>query len=223
MKRLGVGLLAVGLVGCGGALPLGSSESAPVAVRSVNGLGALYPAEPGRYWVYATTSRADEGPERPQPDQRFSITEASASADGWRAVMKRWFGDRPMPPTLIERSGEAVVLSRWGQPELGSLTVLKWPLSAAPWPGRRWAQAAETVSITGTESVTVPAGSYLAVTTEHAIRYESGRVDRLRYWYVAGIGMVKAIESLTIDLGQGPSVQTATAQLKATGLARQAP
>lgn len=216
MRTLLGTLLALGLTGCGltpQTSPLATAERQAVKARSLTA-ESLYPVELGARWRYATRQRSGNAAERPGPEQVFTILEAEVATDSVRGVMERRFGDRQMPSTRIVRTSEGVVLSRHLRPEDGSITVIKWPLTpGASWPGRTWPQAQEIIHYSGTESVTVPAGTYVAARLDHRIRYNSGLVDEQRYWYAPGVGMVKAVEGLTIDMGQGPVRHEVTCEL----------
>jgi hypothetical protein len=60
------------------------------------------------------------------------------------------------------------------------------------------------IAFVGTESIAVPAGVFESYHLEHRITNATGAQDKLNYWYAPGVGMIKAIEGLTVDLGQGP-------------------
>jgi len=215
MTKLFCALLAFSLAGCGIAPQTGlvAKRSTLMKARSLTA-ESLYPLEPGARWQYRTTSRSGDGPEHPGPDQVFNLVQVEAATGSMQAVMERRFGERQMPSTLIVRTSEGVTLSRYLKPEDGSITVLKWPLTpGANWPGRSWPQAQETIQYAGTESVRVPAGTYEAARMDHVIRYQTGSTDELHYWYAPGVGMVKAIEGLTVDLGQGPVFHQVTCEL----------
>lgn len=214
MSRLGVLALTISLAGCGLA-PTSLSVADRTRVLAQEGAEDLYPVAVGTSWTYATRSHAGNQDERPGADQRFQIVQSAVASGGVQAVMERWYGDRQMPSTQIARNAQQVVLSRYQHPEEGSLTVLRFPpTKGQSWSGRQWSQAAETIVCDGTASVTVPAGTYVATCTTHHIRYQDGREDQLHYWYASGVGMVKAIEGLTMDVGQGPTHYEVTAELR---------
>ncbi|MBO9540112.1 hypothetical protein J7643_05915 [bacterium] len=215
-KKL-LALLPLLLAGCGlsgtGAL-LSDKAPATLKAKQISDFQALYPLEAGTEWRYRTIQRNGDSAERPGQEQRMIVTESKTEQGVTTAVVERYYGDRQSPTTLAVRSAQGVVLSRYGQPELGSLTVMKFPLtSGAKWGGRIKTNVTETVAYEGTASVTVPAGTFAAERLTHYLTYPNGHVDRLDYWYVAGIGMVKAVEGLTIDLGQGPKLNQVTAEL----------
>lgn len=215
MKQLAWMLVMTALLAGCGQVPLTplAAGTSPVSARAL--ADDLYPVAPGTTWTYATRSRVEQEPWRAGLEQRFWITEASATATATVAVMERRFGDRPMAPTRIVRTGTEVRLSRHLRPEDGSLMVLRLPpVPGDSWAGRRWAQAAETVQVLERAPLTVPAGSYQAVRTEHHIRYADGREDVLAYWYAPGLGLVKAVEALSMDLGQGLKRYEVVAELK---------
>ncbi|HEY9855943.1 MAG TPA: hypothetical protein V6D05_09420 [Stenomitos sp.] len=221
MTKLFSALLAISLAGCGIApqTSLVAKRSTLMKARSLTA-ESLYPLEPGARWQYQTTSRSGDDPERPGPVQVFTLVQVGAASGSMQAVMERRFGDRQMPSTLIERTSDSVTLSRYQKPEDGSITVLKWPLTpGASWPGRTWPQAQETIQYAGTESIRVPAGTYEAARMDHLIRYQTGSTDELHYWYAPGVGMVKAIEGLTVDLGQGPVLHQVTCELTSYAVA----
>lgn len=225
MTRLLCALLALGLAGCGTGpqTSLHTSQPALLKARSLTA-ESLYPAELGARWSYRTMSRSGSAPERPGPEQVFTILSADTASGSLEAVMERRFGERRMPNTLIVRNSQGVTLSRHLRPEDGSITVLKWPLTkGSSWQGRSWAHAQETIHYAGTESVRVPAGTYEAARIDHRILYQTGASDSLHYWYAPGVGMVKAVEGLTVDMGQGPVLQQVTCELtsyaRATGTA----
>ncbi len=217
MRHLLTVLVALSLTGCGlapnSSQRLATERQALLKARSLTS-ESLYPADLGTRWRYRTMARSGDGPERPGAEQVFTIVQAETASGSHQAVMERRFGDRPMLPTLIVRNAEGVTLSRYLRPEDGSLTVLKWPLTPGmSWAGRTWPQAQETITYEGTQSVTVPAGTYTAAKLEHRIQYKTGNVDQLHYWYAPGFGMVKAVEGLTVDLGQGPVKHQVTCEL----------
>lgn len=219
MRRLfALSLLTVVVAGCASfaGAPLATPDAASLAAR---GAQSIYPLTKGLYWRYQTVSRSGDGPERPGADQVSQVIESEYVLGQVRAVVSRKNGEREMPPTRAVVDSRAVTLSRANAPEDGSITVLNFPLEPGrTWPGRSWgAHAQEYISIVGTESVKVPAGTFEATRTRHRIAYATGAEDFLHYWYVPGIGMVKAIEGLTIDMGQGPFLQQVTAELKEWG------
>lgn len=222
MTRALVALLALSLVGCGLSSPtnrLNAQSAATVKARSLTS-ESLYPTQVGWQWRYQTKQRAGDAPERPGQEQVFTIVSVENASDSVHAVMERRFGDRQAPSTLIVRNAEGVTLSRYQHPEEGSLTIMKWPLIAgANWPGRTWTQAKaqETIRYIATESVQVPAGTFEAVRFEHHIAYQAGHTDKLIYWYAPRMGMVKAIEGLMMDWGQGPTLYQATCELTSYG------
>lgn len=210
-------LLPLLLAGCGLAgsgQPLSGTGAGALKAKQAVDFEALYPLEMGTEWRFRTTQRSGDGPDRPGQEQRMVVTESKAEAGVTTAVIERYYGERQSPTTLAVRSSTGVVLSRYGQPELGSLTIMKFPLTAgAKWGGRVKPNVEETVAYEGTASVTVPAGTYVAQRLTHYLTYPNGHVDKLDYWYVPGIGMVKAVERVTLDLGQGPKLNQVTAEL----------
>lgn len=215
MTRLLCVLFALSLAGCGTGpqVSLQHKQPARFKARSLTA-ESLYPVELGAVWRYRTMSRSGSAAERPGPEQVFTIRSVDTASGSLQGVMERRFGERQMPSTLIVRSPEGVTLSRHLRPEDGSIMVLKWPLTnGASWQGRTWAQAQETIHYAGTESVRVPAGSYEAARLDHRILYQTGASDELHYWYAPGVGMIKAVEGLTVDLGQGPVLQQVTCEL----------
>lgn len=212
MRHATILLMTALLAGCG--LAPVAPVARPQSVTAQRAPAELYPATPGLSWTYRTSQQVGEQAAKPGPDQHFWITTASADATSSSAVMERTFGGRPMAPTRIVRTADAVILSRHLRPEDGSLTVLRLPaVPGASWGGRTWPAAAETIQVLSEAPVTVPAGTYQAVRTEHHLRYTNGHEDLLQYWYAPGLGMVKAIEALTVDLGQGPTRYQVTAEL----------
>lgn len=220
MRRslLALSVLSLFLAGCAalpGATPATSEESRLTALQSAS----IYPLTQGLTWRYRTVSRSGDGPERPGPDQVSTVRESERVQGQVRAIVDRKTGDRQMPPTRAVVDERGVVLSRANAPEDGSITVLAFPLEPGrSWAGRSWgATAQETITIVGTESVTVPAGTFVATRTRHRIAYATGAEDFLHYWYAPGVGMVKAIEGLTIDMGSGPVRHQVTAELAVWG------
>ncbi len=223
-RLLGLPLLALFFVGCASlpGAPLASRDAKTLSARQSQ---AIYPLTAGMFWRYSTVSRSGNGPERPGPDQLSQVVESESLQGLVRAVVSRKTGEREMPPTRAVVDAQGVTLSRHLKPEDGSITVLSFPLQAGrSWPGRSWGDhAQETITIVGTESVSVPAGTFEATRTRHRIAYATGAEDLLHYWYVPGIGMVKAIEGLTVDLGGGPVLQQVTAELKEWGIGKVSP
>ncbi|MNX72051.1 hypothetical protein D3C86_1033880 [compost metagenome] len=215
-KKL-LALLPLLLAGCGLAgtgTPLSASAPSTLKAKQALDFQALYPLEAGTEWRYRTLQRNGDTPERPGQEQRMLVTESKTEQGVTTAAVMRFYGDRQSPTTQAVRSAEGVVLSRYGQPELGSLTVMKFPLTrGAKWGGRIKPNVTETVAYEGTASVTVPAGTFVAERLTHYLTYPNGTMDRLDYWYVSGIGLVKAVEGVTLDLGQGPKLNQVTAEL----------
>jgi hypothetical protein len=218
LRVLALPILSLAFVGCASlaGVPLTSSDGLQLAARQSQ---SIYPLSKGLYWRYASVSRSGDGPARPGADQVSEVIESEYVLGQVRAIVKRTNGEREMPPTRAVADARAVTLSRANNPEDGSITVLNFPLEPGrTWPGRSWgSHAHEFISVVGTESVTVPAGTFEATRTRHRIAYATGAEDVLHYWYVPGIGMVKAIEGLTIDMGSGPFLQQVTAELKEWG------
>ncbi|HBN10303.1 MAG TPA: hypothetical protein DD435_17245 [Cyanobacteria bacterium UBA8530] len=215
-RKLAFGLTVLLISGCSAPATLVLKRpAASSSLRALSTAESLYPLSVGIEWRYQTVSRTGDGNERPGEDHRFRISECAGGPEGTSAVMERWYGDRPFPATAILRTGESVVLSRQGHPEQGSITILKFPLrSAQPWPGRTWSQAKEMISFVGTESIEVPAGVFESYHLEHDITYANETQDKLHYWYAPGVGMIKAIEGLHVDLGQGSVYQEVKTELK---------
>ncbi len=213
IRRLAIPLMSLLFVGCASlsGTPLATPKTAALKASQAQ---SLYPLTKGLQWRYSSVSRSGDGPDRPGHDQIIKVTASEHVQGQVRAVVIRKFGDRELPPTLAVADGRAVTLSRLNSPEDGSISVLVFPLEPQnSWPGRSWAHAQETISVVGTESITVPAGTYTATRLQHRIAYATGKSDYLHYWYAPGVGMVKAIEGLTIDLGSGPVLQQVTAEL----------
>lgn len=215
-KKL-LALLPLLLAGCGLAgagAPLADSGASALKAKQTIDFEALYPLAQGTEWRYRTLQRNGDSPERPGQEQRMIVTESATEAGVTTAVVERYYGDRQSPTTQAVRTADGVVLSRYGQPELGSMTIMKFPLKAgAKWGGRLKPQVTETVSYEGTAQVTVPAGTFVAQRLTHTLTYPNGHQDQLHYWYAPGVGMVKAVEGLTLDLGQGPKLNQVTAEL----------
>ncbi|MBM3267471.1 MAG: hypothetical protein FJZ01_07470 [Candidatus Sericytochromatia bacterium] len=194
-------VLAVG--GCGGAPP-GAASVGSGAWRALALELDPYPAEIGRHWSYDTWHSQNHAAERPGKPQRFEI--AASAGDG--TVMRRFYGDREAPATLVRKTDGAVALSRHqpdGPPASESITVLRLPLVAgASWAGRNLAGATERIRVVGRETVTVPAGTFAAWHVAHDLTYAAGGGDRLEYWYAGGVGMVQAIERITLQSGSAP-------------------
>ncbi len=204
----------VGLAGCGSA-----SRGGPIVRDAPWRALALaedpYPAEIGCSWSYDTWQTQDQAPERPGRAQRFEI--ASHAPPG--VVMRRFYGDWEAPPTLVRKDAGAVVLSRYhagGPQATDSITVLRLPLQAgATWPGRTLAGATETISVVARETVAVPGGTFEAWHVRHDLRYAAGGGDTLDYWYGGGVGMIKAIERVTLQKDGKPYRLQVRAELAA--------
>lgn len=214
VRRLGLALLTLSLVGCA-SVPGAHLVTSSASSLSTRQASAIYPLSAGLTWRYRTVSRAGDGPERPGADQVSRVTESEAVDGQIRAVVTRRIGDREMPPTRAVADAQAVTLSRLHAPQDGSITILSFPLvPGRSWPGRSWgATAQETISVVGSASISVPAGRFDCTHLRHRIDYADGRLDHLDYWYAPGVGMVKAIEGLTIDMGSGPTLHQVTAEL----------
>lgn len=220
-------LVALALTGCGlpgGALPGGDAARSLRHGSQGPHTEALYPLVAGWQWRYQTTAHTGNQPEHPGADERFVISGVQVASGSTIAVMDRYYGNQQVPSTQIVRSKHDVTLSVSGHPEEGSITILEFPLvKAKSWPGRTWPQASESIQYVGTERIRVPAGTFTAARTDHTIHYANGTVDQLHYWYAPGIGMVKAVEGLTVDLGSGPELNQVTAVLSAYGTGSIAP
>lgn len=219
LRRLALPLLALSVVGCASlpGTPLTRSEASSLSALQTQG---IYPLKKGLAWRYRTLLRNGDGPERQGDDQFSQVIESEYVLGQVRAVVARRTGAREMPATRAVADARAVTLSRHSSPQDGSITVLSFPLEPnRSWPGRSWgAHAQETITVVGTESITVPAGTFSAARLRHRIAYATGAEDLLHYWYAPGVGMVKAIEGLTIDMGGGPVLHQVTAELKAWGM-----
>lgn len=203
-RWMGLLLLGMALAGCGTSAerqPLRGASSS-LAAQAEPGETSLYPVAVGSFWRYETRVQDGQEPDHAGPDQRIAITKELEGSRGSKVLLDRVFGSFQPPTTLVETTARGVSLSRYQKPEEGSITILRYSLTKGlAWPGRKWPQAAETISFAGTESVEVPAGSFVAYRLDHEIRYTTGHTDALHYWYAPGVGMVKAIETLSLQQG----------------------
>ena len=168
------------------------------------GASDLYPTTVGRTWTYQTHQTQGEAPEKPGKEQRLEISRHVP--DG--AVMRRFYGSWEAPATLIRKSAEEVRLSRFfadAPSATESIAILRFPLQVgAVWPGRSFPRATESIEVVGQERITVPAGTFDAWHLRHVLTYAAGGGDDLDYWYAAGVGMVQAIERVTLMSGEKP-------------------
>lgn len=136
-------------------------------------------------------------------------------------VLRRFYGSWEAPPTLIRRSSDAVVLSRFiedGPQATDSITILKLPITIGQeWPGRVFPNAREQIAVVGREVVEVPAGRFDAWHVQHRLTYDTGGGDTLDYWYAGGVGMVRCIERITLQSGGQPLRLQVRALLAAHG------
>lgn len=174
---------------------------------------SLYPIEVGRTWTYRSVEIRDGGPPQPGLDQRFVITKAVPGG----AVLQRYYGSWAAPATLVQESASGVVLSRYvpsGPPATDSITILKFPLRAgASWPGRTLVGATERIEAVGLQSVEVPMGQFEAWHIQNQLTYAAGGGDTLDYWYAPKVGLVEAIERVTMMDGATPHHYQVTASL----------
>lgn len=163
-----------------------------------------YPADVGRHWTYQTWQTQGGQPEKPGKEQRMVV---ERSVDEGQ-VMRRFLGTWEAPPTLIRRSPDAVVLSRFfadGPQATESITILKLPVTPGQeWPGRTFVGASERIAVVGLEQVVVPAGRFDTWHVRHYLQYDAGGGDTLDYWYAGGVGMVRCIERITLQTGGQP-------------------
>lgn len=206
--------IALLTAGCGTLGQAPNIQSANPSLRAKAETPALYPMAEGWHWRYRTLLKKGDQPERPGADQRMRISRALSGSEGEGVLLDRWLGEFQPPTTRVETTPAGVRLSRYLKPEEGSLTILKYPLRLGEsWPGRKWPQADETISYAGTESVEVPAGTFISHRMDHRIVYSDGHSDSLHYWYAPGVGMVKGIEGLTILQGGVSVLNQVTALL----------
>jgi len=193
---------AAGLAAC--APHPGPATYAPPRLALMGTAPDYYPVDVGRRWVYRTFQTQGDSPEHPGKDQRF---EAAFEAGGG-TVLRRWYDDWEAPPTLVRKHADSVVLSRHvagGPAATDSITILRLPLKAGnEWPGRTLVGATEVIAALGTESIEVPAGRFVAWHLRHQLSYSAGGSDALDYWYSGGVGMVQAIERITLQTSAGP-------------------
>lgn len=217
-RRLWVPVLSLFLVGCA-SFPGAQIQTSDVSLQASRQTESMYPLNKGLYWSYRTTARSGDGPWKPGSDQVSRVVESEHVVGQVRAVVNRKVGDREMAPTRAVSDARAVTLSRLNSPQDGSITIITFPMEPGrSWPGRSWgAHAHETISVVGTESISVPAGTFTTTRFKHRIAYATGLEDTLHYWYAPGVGMVKAIEGLTIDMGGGPVLHQVSAELQDWG------
>ncbi|MBC7545611.1 MAG: hypothetical protein H7338_23020 [Candidatus Sericytochromatia bacterium] len=204
---------------------------APANVRAGASDPDIYPLTVGMSWTYRLTQTKD-GLENPTPGAMSSRVVSVENRNGIKvAKVERTYGANVIPATAATQGTDGVVLARWeataatqarllplsgvsatqqdrAYPEgelTTSLRILQFPLKAdASWTGRVWTFAKETLTATGWESLTVPAGTYRSWHVTHRLTYEDGRFDTLGYWYAPGIGMVKAHEENTLIFNDKP-------------------
>ena len=218
--QLGAGLLtlSLGLAGCSSPSILSNSR---VPVRSMSAQSpsnpALYPIEEGLTWHYVLRSQQNgqPGPERPM---HMRIAQAESDTEGRVAVLERFYKDLALPPTRVTARGDRIILSRLADPPPPtgpSLKILELPpILGASWTGRPLpAGNEEKVQVLGWEEAAVPAGSFRVLHVVHRLSYSNGESDSLHYWYAAGTGCVRMIETVTVYLGGTPHKLSAEGQL----------
>jgi hypothetical protein len=180
----------------------------------------LYPLVTGRHWEYQLAQQQGDSPVQ-QKAMTIRIASTSEIAQGLtEAVLDREYGAFKPPSTRVRKNATSIVLSRLADPVDGpSITILRLPLTpGATWPGRDFGGGnTETIAPQGPESVTVPAGTFLAQRVDHHIHYAQGSEDVLNYWYAPGVGLVKMIERITLYQGDQPVHMVSTGTLNSVG------
>ncbi len=213
------------VAGCTGAAV---APARPTLLQAAASDPDIYPLAVGMTWTY-TLTQAKDGVISPTPGTMTSRV-ASLDTQGGVTIAKvdRTYGTMTVPATEVRKQSDGVSLARWPEATRQSapasrilplrgvtaradgevtttLRILQFPLqAAASWPGRQWSFAKETLSATGWESLTVPAGTFKSWHVTHRIAYDDGRQDTLGYWYAPGSGMVKAHEETTMMTGDKP-------------------
>lgn len=178
-----------------------------------------YPVEAGRNWVFELQQYQNDKPNPVLKEMRWTVVSSQSEGNQQTAVIKREQSHSTAQPhsTLAQISSAGVTLSRYTEPLLiqaaglaenpwqhqPGITVLKAPLDIGQaWPGRQFQGGSETIQVVGTESVTVPAGTFQALKINHQLRYDNGKADDLFYWYAPGVGTVKLHEEMTVHFGE---------------------
>lgn len=198
-----------------------------------------YPVETGRNWVFELQQYQNDKPNPVLKEMRWTVVSSQNEGEQQTAVIKREQSHSTAQPhaTLAQITSAGVTLSRYTEPLLiqaagltenpwqhqPGITVLKSPLTMGQtWPGRQFQGGSETIQVVGTESVTVPAGTFQAIKINHQMRYDNGKADDLYYWYAPGVGTVKLHEEMTVHFGEWMKLK-AVAVLKSYGLPQQKP
>ena len=219
------------LLACQGPVPqLPSSAVISQNRRDAGEIASLYPIAAGHSWTFELQQTQNDQDNSKFRTMTMFTEPLPPESGAERAVLRRAYPDSNVTPTpsLIKRFADRVELSRYqpaSSPDLaagrlslvapagaqlpdvkrgvGFIIAMQLPFEPGhAWEGRVFQGGSETIAIKGYESVSVPAGNFRALLVEHHLRYDNGREDFLRYWYVPGIGMVKLYEELTAYFGQ---------------------
>ncbi|MEB3298290.1 MAG: hypothetical protein VKO21_02240 [Candidatus Sericytochromatia bacterium] len=197
--------LCVLLAGCGAYAPptVGTAQVGPLRARVTT--EDWYPVKVGLRWTYRTLFRHEGTPEREGQPHVFAITRAGREG----ARLERSYGGTQALPSRIVKTENEVRAMRWLEedpaPNAHVVLLRLPPVTGARWQGRPLAGGAEeTISCEGESPLTVEGKTYQALEVRHRITRPGFPTDESNYWYARGVGMVRAVERLTILVGTTP-------------------
>ncbi len=173
-------------------LGAGCSRDEVMVVRD----SPYYPLKVGCRWVYKDTGPARKGVAKP-PDLVRTVVNHEKIGDYPCALIINERGKEAPHTEHVSATAEGVYLVAIEGRRLSSpLRILKLPPKA----GEHWRADSRDknplrkgIYIMGEEEVTVPAGTYKAVTLRGEIVEEGGRTTDVNYWFAEGVGMVKQL------------------------------
>lgn len=182
-----------------------------------------FPMEHGRFWQFELSQRQNGSDNTKYKTLKMQLEALDETPAVQRAVLHRQVSGSNVTPksSLIQRYPDRVELSRYQQSgedqtlaylsteslapfaTAGYIIAMQFPLQIGQcWEGRAFKGGQESICVKNFEQLDLPAGRFDTVMIEHHLQYNNGKEDFLRYWYAAGVGMVKMHEELTVYFGQ---------------------
>lgn len=190
-------------------------QSNILASKKTNDNINYYPLKKDMAWTYKLTQSQDGQSNNKFKEMTMSVVDEKIE-DGFESyVLKRYYPSSSIQPnqTLAKVFPDHIELSRYIQQEVFNTTKLpsrtkdyiismKIPMKdGESWEGRDFSEGTELISVKGSETITVPFGTFNCVKINHHLVYKNGKSDDLFYWYAPNIGMVKLHEEITVQLG----------------------
>jgi hypothetical protein len=179
-------LLALLLLGAG------CSREETVAVRD----SPYYPLKVGCRWVYKGTGPVQKGAKDPPRLVRKVIAHEKVGGYPCAVIANLRGNDTPRKEHVYATAEGVYLVAIEGRRLSSPLRILKLPPKA----GEHWrsdlkdkASLRKGVYVMGEEEVTVPAGTYKAVTLRGEISEPGDRTTDVKYWFAEGVGMVKQL------------------------------